>query len=161
MKKAIYAGSFDPLTLGHLDIIKRALKITDYLIIGVGENIRKKYLFSLQERINMINETLKSIPVKNFEVKAFEGLLVDFAKKEKAQCIVRGLRALTDFDYEFQIGLTNKELNGDVETIFLLTSKENIFISSSMVKELAYFKKDISNYVPVSVLKAFENKFSR
>jgi pantetheine-phosphate adenylyltransferase len=158
-RKAIYAGSFDPLTLGHLDIIKRSLNIVDELIIGVGENIRKKYLFSLEDRISMIESSLLDNDNQNFKVTAFDGLLVDFAQKENATFIVRGIRGVTDFDYEFQMGMANQDLDEKIETIFLLPKRDYIFISSSTVKEVAYFKKDISRYVPNSVLKAFQDKF--
>ena len=160
MKIAVYAGSFDPLTLGHLDIIKRSLNIVDKLIIGVGENIRKKYLFTLQERIDMINLSLDGYTNKNFEVKAFDGLLVDFASIENASFIVRGIRGVSDFDYEFQMGMANQDLNNKIETIFLLPKRDYIFVSSSTIKEIAYFKRDISKYVSEPVLKAFEKKFN-
>ncbi len=160
MKTAVYAGSFDPLTLGHLDIIKRSLNIVDKLIIGVGENIRKKYLFTLEERINMINLSLKDHNNQNYEVKAFDGLLVDFANTENASFIVRGIRGVTDFDYEFQMGMANQDLNSDIETIFLLPKRDYIFVSSSTVKEIAYFKRDISKYVSLPVLNAFHKKIN-
>ena len=162
MKRVIYAGSFDPFTLGHLDIIKRSLGIADNLIIAVGENIRKKYLFSLDERIEMIKNTLKSENLldNSFEVKAFDNLLVDFAEKEEATILIRGVRSLNDFDYEFQMGMTNQDLNSKVETVFLLPKKDYMFVSSSMVRELAFFKKDISKYVPTGIFKAFKNKFN-
>lgn len=160
MKVAVYAGSFDPLTLGHLDIIKRSLNLVDKLIIGVGENVRKKYLFTVQERINMINSSLKDYKNQSFETKSFDGLLVDFANTENANFIVRGIRGVTDFDYEFQMGMANQDLNSDIETIFLLPKRDYIFISSSTVKEISYFKKDISKYVPAPVLKAFNQKFN-
>jgi len=158
MKTAIYAGSFDPLTLGHLDIIKRSLNIVDKLVIGVGENIRKNYLFSLEERIEMINLSLENHSNQSFEVKAFDGLLVDFADNENASFIVRGIRGVTDFDYEFQMGMANQDLNDEIETIFLLPKRDYIFVSSSTVKEIAYFKKDISKYVSPPVLNAFNKK---
>lgn len=161
MKKriGIYAGSFDPLTLGHLDIIKRGLGLVDQLIIAVGTNIRKKYLFSGLDRIKMIQDSLKDLPCgERAVVKGFDDLLVDFAHREDATILVRGIRAFTDFDYEYQIALANQNLAPEIETIFLIASTDHIFINSSLVKEIAAFHGDISPYVPSAVQIAFKNK---
>ena len=159
MKTGVYAGSFDPMTLGHLDIMKRAFSVVDKLIVGVAHNIRKNYLFSIEERISFIENTLKEEGIKNFEVKAVNGLLVDFTEKENANLIIRGIRGAGDFDYEFQMGMANQELNPKIETVFLLPKRDYIFVSSSTVKEIAYFKRDVSIYVPKSVAKALKDKY--
>lgn len=160
MKIGIYAGSFDPLTLGHLDIIIRSLKTVDKLIIGIGENIKKNYLFTTEERIEMINQTLTELNLKNFEVKFFNSLLVDFAKKENATAIIRSLRNSSDFDFEYQIAMVNQDIAPEIETLFLVSNKNNLFISSSLVKEILHFKGDFSKYVPNSVNKALKTKFN-
>ena len=135
MKRAIYPGSFDPLTLGHLDMIKRSAKIVDELVIGVLNNSAKNSLFSLDERVSMIKEMTESMP--NVTVASFDGLLVDYMKEINATIIVRGLRAVTDFEYELQIAQTNHVENPEVETIFLTTSLQYSYLSSTIVKEFA------------------------
>jgi len=160
MKIAIYAGSFDPITLGHLDIIRRSLDIFDKLIIGVGYNVRKQCSFSIDERIQMIKDSLEGERSQNFEVEVFDNLLVDFAKEKNAGFIIRGVRSFSDFDYELQMTMTNQSLSPDLETVFLLPKKEYMFVSSSLVRELAHFKKDFSSYVPESVIKMFNKKFN-
>ncbi len=150
MKRAIYPGSFDPVTLGHLDIIKRSAKIVDELVVGVLNNNLKTPLFSVENRVKMLNEVVKDIP--NVKVMAFEGLLVDFAKKLDAKIIVRGLRAVTDFEYELQMSQTNMVLDNEIDTIFFTTSLEYAYLSSSTVKEAAYYGADISRFVPESVI---------
>ena len=157
MTRAIYPGSFDPVTLGHLDIIKRAAKIVDELIVSVLNNNSKSPLFSVEKRFKMLEEVVKDIP--NVKVMSFEGLLVDFAKSVDANVIVRGLRAVTDFEYELQMSQTNSVLNSDVDTIFFTTSLEYAYLSSSTVKEAAYFGADISKFVPQSVVQQVYNKF--
>lgn len=159
MKKiAIYAGSFDPITVGHLDIIERGVKLVDHLIVAVGENVRKKYLFSLEQRVEFIEKSVAEIGLSQFiEVKPFDGLVVDFAKKEGASVLIRGLRAFTDFDYEYQIALANQDICGEVETVFLIAKKNNIAVNSSLVKEISHFKGDISKYVSKHVIEAFSN----
>ena len=134
MTRAIYPGSFDPVTLGHLDIIYRASKIVDELIVSVLNNKSKSPLFSVENRVKMLEEVVKDIP--NVKVMSFEGLLVDFAKKVDAKVIVRGLRAVTDFEYELQMSQTNMVLDSDIDTIFFTTSLEYAYLSSSTVKEL-------------------------
>ncbi len=157
MTRAIYPGSFDPVTLGHLDIIKRAAKIVDELIVSVLNNNSKSPLFSVEKRVKMLEEVVKDIP--NVKVMSFEGLLVDFAKSVDANVIVRGLRAVTDFEYELQMSQTNSVLNSDVDTIFFTTGLEYAYLSSSTVKEAAYFGADISKFVPQSVVQQVYNKF--
>ena len=157
MSRAIYPGSFDPVTYGHLDIIKRAAKIVDELIVSVLNNNSKSPLFSVENRVKMLEEVVKDIP--NVKVMSFEGLLVDFAKSVDANVIVRGLRAVTDFEYELQMSQTNSVLNSDVDTIFFTTSLEYAYLSSSTVKEAAYFGADISKFVPQSVVQQVYNKF--
>ena len=157
MTRAIYPGSFDPVTPGHLDIIKRASKIFDELIVGVLNNNSKSPLFSVEKRVKMLNDVVKDLP--NVKVMSFEGLLVDFARKVDAQIIVRGLRAVTDFEYELQMSQTNTVLNENVDTIFFTTSLEYAYLSSSTVREAAYFGADISKFVPESVVQQVYDKF--
>lgn len=156
MTRAIYPGSFDPVTLGHLDIIKRASKIVDELIVSVLNNNSKSPLFSVEKRVKMLEEVVRDLP--NVKVMSFEGLLVDFAKSVDAQIIVRGLRAVTDFEYELQMSQTNMVLDNDIDTIFFTTSLEYAYLSSSTVKEAAYFGADISRFVPEPVIKQVYDK---
>lgn len=145
MKTFIYPGSFDPITLGHIDIIERASKITDKLIVAILINSEKKSLFSIDEKMEMIKESTKYID--NIEICYFDGLLVDFAKKKNADTIVRGLRAVTDFEYELQMAQTNRKLYDKIDTIFLLTNLEYSYLSSSVVKQVAEMNGDISDFV--------------
>ena len=156
MRRAIYPGSFDPVTFGHLDIIRRASKIVDELVVGVLNNNSKTPLFSVENRVKMLEEVVRDIP--NVKVMSFEGLLVDFAKKIDAQIIVRGLRSVTDFEYELQMSQTNHKLNPDVETIFLTTSIEYSYLSSTTVKEIASYGGDITQFVPEAVVRKLEQK---
>ncbi len=146
MKKAIYPGSFDPVTNGHIDVIKRAAKLFDHLVVGVLVNSAKNPLFSIGERVNMLIEVFKDYD--NIEVISFEGLLVDYCHKNDITTIVRGLRAVTDFEYELQIAQTNRVIAPDIDTIFLTTSLEYAYLSSSIVKEIASYGTDISQLVP-------------
>lgn len=157
MKRAIYPGSFDPLTLGHLDMIKRSAKIVDELVIGVLNNSAKNSLFSLDERVSMIKEMTKSMP--NVTVASFDGLLVDYMKEINATIIVRGLRAVTDFEYELQIAQTNHVENPEVETIFLTTSLQYSYLSSTIVKEFASYGGDISKFVPARFIDRIYEKY--
>ena len=149
MLRAIYPGSFDPVTLGHLDIIKRSASMVDELIVGVLNNKAKSPLFSVEERVKMLEEVTKELP--NVKVIPFAGLLVDFARQTEAKMIIRGLRAITDFEYELQMSQMNRKLEENVETVFLTTNLEYSYLSSSMVKEVAAFGGDISQLVPALV----------
>lgn len=150
MIRAIYPGSFDPVTLGHLDIIRRASQTVGELIVGVLNNGGKTPLFSIDERVEMLKEVTKDIP--NVKVMSFSGLLADFARHTDATLIVRGLRAISDFDYELQMAQTNRKLNPDVDTMFLTTSLEYAYLSSTTVKEVAFFGGDIQEFVPQPVM---------
>ena len=156
MSTAIYPGSFDPVTKGHLDIIKRAASFSDELIVGILQNKTKTPLFSVEERVTMLQEVTKNI--KNIKIVPFEGLLVDFAQQMDATVIVRGLRAITDFEYELQMSQTNRKLDSRIETIFLTTSLEYSYLSSTTVKEVASFGGDISQFVPEYVAKKITEK---
>lgn len=145
MKVSIYPGSFDPITYGHIDIIERASKISDKLIVAVLNNPEKKSLFNVSDRVDMIKDAIK--PFKNVEVDSFEGLLVDFAKNKNANIIIRGLRAVTDFEYELQLAQTNRELYNKVDTVFLVTSIQYSYLSSSIVKQVAKENGDIQKFV--------------
>ena len=157
MKRAIYPGSFDPLTLGHLDMIERSAKIVDELVIGVLNNSAKNSLFSLDERVSMIKEMTESMP--NVTVASFDGLLVDYMKEINATIIVRGLRAVTDFEYELQIAQTNHVENPEVESIFLTTSLQYSYLSSTIVKEFASYGGDISKFVPARFIDRIYEKY--
>lgn len=156
-KIAVYAGSFDPITNGHIDVLERALEIFDYIIIAVGTSTEKKTLFSLKERISMIKDSTENM--KNIEVCAFSGLLVDYLDKKNVKFILRGLRALSDFEAEFQSAVTNRKLNPEIDSVFVMTSAEYFFLSSSLVKEIASLKGDVSDFVPDNVESALKKKF--
>ena len=158
MKIAVYPGSFDPITNGHLDIIKRALKIFDKVIIAVGENNRKNPLFSTDEKLALIKKTTEALPV---EADSFSGLLADYLKKKDCKTIIRSLRAVSDFDYEFQMAVVNRELHEDLETVFLMTGREYFYLNSSLVRELAKKQGNVSSLVPKEVEEALQKKFSR
>lgn len=157
MKIGIYPGSFDPVTNGHLDIIERASKVTDKLIVAVLKNDTKNPLFTAEERVDMIKEAVANF--KNVEVDSFDGLLVDYAKKKNATLIVRGLRAITDFEYELQLAQTNRELYKELDTVFLLTNLQYSYLSSSIVKQVASYKGDISKFVTANVEKKLKQKY--
>ena len=156
-KLAIYPGTFDPITNGHISILTRALKIFDRLLIVIPNNPQKTPLFSLDERISMIKEVLKG--KHDIEIDTFDGLLVDYVVKKKTNIIVRGLRALSDFEYEFQLALMNRKLNREVQSIFLMTDYKWFYISSTIIKEAASFGGDISGLVPPLVCKKLNEKF--
>lgn len=150
MRIAVYPGSFDPVTLGHLDIINRSALLVDKLIVGVLNNNSKTPLFSVNERVNMLEEVTRNIP--NVEVMSFSGLLVDFVNGLNAKIVIRGLRAITDFEYELQMSQTNRMLNSSIDTIFLNTNLKYSYLSSSMVKEVAQYGGDIKEFVPEQVV---------
>jgi len=154
--RGIYPGSFDPVTLGHIDIIERSSKMVDELIVGVLQNKAKTPLFSVEERVRMLKEVTKHLP--NVKIVSFEGLLVQFAKQMEAKVIIRGLRAITDFEYELQMAQTNHKLEPEIETIFLTTNLEYSFLSSSTVTEVASFGGDISQFVPDVIEKKIQEK---
>ncbi len=151
MKKAIYPGTFDPVTNGHLDIIKRACKIFDKIIVAVADNKDKKTMFSLHKRVEMMKKATKDLP--KVEVKSFNSLLVEFAKKEDCKIIIRGLRAVSDFEYELQMGYANKSLDNEIDTIYLMPNLENAFISSSVVRSILKYNGDVSHLVPKEIIR--------
>ena len=158
MKKvAIYPGTFDPFTSAHLDIVKRALRIFDEVIVAVAPSQKKNPLFSLDERLNMIKKSVEGL--ENVRVEAFSGLLVEYVKKKKGIAIIRGLRAVSDFEYELQMALMNRRLNTNIETVFLMPSEEYSFLTSTMVKEVASFGGSIKELVPENVERALKDKF--
>ena len=156
MHKAVYPGSFDPPTNGHIDIIGRASKIFPKVIVAITHNYNKNHMFTLEERLSMMKESVSAM--KNVKVSSFSGLLVDYLNKIDSFCIVRGLRALSDFEYEFQMALMNRKLKKDVETIFLMPDQEYTFLSSSMVREIASLGGQFKNFVPKSVYKKIMSK---
>lgn len=158
MKIAIYPGSFDPITHGHLDIIRRSSKMFDKLIVGVLRNRAKSALFTTKERVKMIQELTQDLP--NIEVQSFDGLLIDFAREKDASVIVRGLRAVTDFEYELQLSQTNKVMAPEVDTIFLTTNLQYSYLSSSIVKEIASYHGDISAFVDDKVAVLVKEKIA-
>lgn len=159
MRRAIYPGSFDPVTNGHLDVIERARKLFDEVIVAVAHNDEKQPLFSLEERLELLRETVGRIA--NVRIAEFQSLLVDFAKAQNAGAVIRGLRAVSDFEFEFQMALMNRKLDAAVETIFLMPKEEYTYLSSRIVKEIARLGGDISSFVPVCVAKALRREFAQ
>lgn len=159
MRTGIYPGSFDPVTLGHLDIIKRASKLVDKLVIGVLTNSAKNPIFTIEERMIFLKEVTKDIP--NVEIISYRGLLVDLAEEIDANIIVRGLRAITDFEYELQIAQINHKLNSKVDTVFLTTSVEYAYLSSTTVREIASYGGDVGQFVPKCVSEVIYDKFNK
>lgn len=159
MKKniAIYPGTFDPVTNGHLDIIERASKLFDKLIVTIAVNSSKVPLFTQEERASILKNVLKKY--KNVEVDVFKGLLMNYAKIKKASVVIRGLRAISDFEFEFQMSLTNRKLAPEISTIFLMPNEKYTYLNSSLIRELAAFKADVSDFVPDIVMKELKKKF--
>ncbi len=158
MKVAVYPGSFDPVTNGHLDIIERAAGVCDKVVVGVLNNTSKTPMFSAEERVDMLKGVTRGL--KNVEVDSFSGLLVDFAESHGAKVIIKGLRTVADFEYEFQMALLNKTLNQNIETMFMMTNSKYSYISSSMVKELAGFNGDLTGLVPAQIINKIKQKYT-
>ena len=156
MKKAVYPGSFDPVTFGHLDIIERSARMSDHLIIGVLNNNSKTPLFSVEERVNMLKSLTSNFA--NVEVKSFGGLMIDFVRANQADAVVRGLRAVTDFEYELQIAQTNRVIAPEVDTVFLTTNLKYSYLSSSIVKEIASYGGEINAFVPEEIAERVRKK---
>jgi pantetheine-phosphate adenylyltransferase len=155
---AIYAGTFDPITLGHVDLLERAARIFDHVIVAIAVNHNKKPLFSMQERVDLSTRVVSHL--KNIEVKGFDCLLLDFAKQHGANVILRGLRAVADFDYEFQLASMNRYMNQAIETMFMMPAEKYMYISSSLVREIATLGGDVSGFVPPLIVKALKEKVS-
>jgi pantetheine-phosphate adenylyltransferase len=156
---AIYPASFDPITNGHLDVIERATRLFDHLVIGVAVNVEKKGAFSREERIEMIREALG--PRKNVEIDVIEGLLVEYARRRGARIVIRGLRGLSDFEYEFEMALMNTHMYPDLETVFLVSNERWFYLSASRIRELATFGADIGDFVPPGVQRRMRARFGR
>ena len=159
MKKVIYPGTFDPVTFGHIDIIKRAVELFDRVIVTVAKNPGKTFLFSVEERVEMLKESLKEFD--KVEVDSFNGLVVEHARELGAVGIIRGLRAVSDFEYEFQMALMNRKLDGELSTIFLMPHEKFTYLNSTIVRNLAQFQGDVSDFVPPIVVKKLKEKFHK
>ena len=159
IRRAIYPGSFDPVTNGHLDVIERARKLFDEVIVAVAHNDQKNPLFALDERLDLLQATIGKL--KNVEIAPLDGLLVDFAVARKATAVIRGLRAISDFEFEFQMALMNRKLNAKVETIFLMPKEEYTYLSSRIVKEIARLGGDVKGFVPARVASALQRKITK
>lgn len=159
MRRAIYPGSFDPVTNGHLDVIERARKLFDEIIVAVAYNEEKRALFSLEQRLQLLNESIGKM--EKVRIAQFDGLLVDFAVAQKATALIRGLRAVSDFEFEFQMALMNRKLEAAVETIFLMPKEEYSYLSSRIIKEIARLGGDVSSFVPPTVVRALRRKFGK
>ena len=159
MRRAIYPGSFDPFTNGHLDVVQRAAKLFDEVVVAVANNEAKHPLFSQEERLQMVRTAVAKMP--NVKADAFDGLLVDYVARKKARAIVRGLRAISDFEFEFQLALMNRKLDENIETIFMMPKDTYTFISSRIVKEIAHLGGDVRQFVPANVQAALKQKFKK
>lgn len=159
MKTAIYPGSFDPVTCGHMDIISRASKLFDKLIVLVSTNPSKSSCFTVEERVDFLKRVTNNIP--NVEIDSFDGLLIDYFRQKNADVIVKGLRAMSDFEYEFQMALANKKLNPDVDTVFLMTGQKYLFLSSTIVRDIARHGGDITGFVPEEIREDIMKKLDR
>jgi pantetheine-phosphate adenylyltransferase len=158
-KTALYPGTFDPITLGHIDVIERASMMFDKIIVVIAVNPNKTTLFSEEERLSMARDSLMHIP--NIEITSFHGLIVEFAKNYSPAIIIRGLRAISDFEYEFQMALMNRKILPDVSTIFLMPHEKYTYLNSSIIRELASYGQDVSDFVPEPVLKKLKEKFGK
>lgn len=156
MKKGVYPGTFDPITYGHLDLIRRGSKIFDDLIVAVGHNPQKAHIFSVDERIDMITMCTRNIP--NVKVDSFKGMLIDYMEKQQTNVILRGIRTVSDFEYEFQMALTNRVLKNDIETVFVMASEQYSFLNSSLIKEAVSLGGNVSAFVPAEVEKRLKEK---
>ena len=159
MRRAIYPGSFDPVTNGHLDVIERASKLFDEIVVAIAQNVEKDPLFSLDERMSFLQASLSG--TKSIRIDSFDGLLVDLAQTEGAVAVIRGLRAISDFEFEFQLALMNRKLKSSVETIFLMPKEEYTYLSSRLIKEIARLGGDVSQFVPEKVAQALRTKFKK
>ncbi|MEM7616997.1 MAG: pantetheine-phosphate adenylyltransferase, partial [Pseudomonadota bacterium] len=157
---AIYPGTFDPITYGHIDLVKRSIKIVDRLIIAVSESVHKNPLFSLDERIEMVKHEVKELNLsKEINVIGFTGLLVDLAQQHNAKLLIRGIRAVSDFEYEFQMSCMNSRLNSEIETMFLPASEKTHFVASKLIKEIVRLKGDVTNMAPLNVINKIKQKY--
>ena len=159
MSTAVYPGSFDPITNGHIDVIKRGASVFDKVIVAVADNPAKQALFTKEERVEMIRECSK--PYRNVDVDAFDGLVVDYVHRKKAGVILRGIRTISDFEYEYQMALTNRTFAGDIETVFVMTHEEYSFVSSRLIKEAVSMGGDVSSFVPKDVEKRLKARFKK
>ena len=159
MRTVVYPGSFDPLTNGHLDITRRAARLFDSVIVGIANNEEKKPMFTLKERVHLVEQSIQDLP--NVRVDSFDGLLVDYVEKAGGQAVIRGLRAISDFEFEFQLALMNRKLNERVETIFMMPKETYTFLSSRIIKEIARLGGDVKAFVPAHVEAALKKKLSR
>lgn len=159
MSTAVYPGSFDPITNGHIDVIKRGARVFDKVIVAVADNPAKQALFTKEERVDMIKDVSK--PYRNVEVDSFDGLVVDYVHRKKAGVILRGIRTISDFEYEYQMALTNRTFAGDIETVFVMTHEEYSFVSSRLIKEAVSMGGDVSSFVPKDVEKRLKARFKK
>jgi len=159
MRTALYPGTFDPITNGHLDLIERASRIFDHLVVAVADNPAKETLLTREERVSLLKASVKGL--KNVEVRHFSGLTVEYARKLKVTAIIRGLRVFSDFEYEFQMALMNRKLVPEVETVFLVPSEQHTYVSSTLIKDIAGFGSDISSFVPPPVVERLRDRFKK